>query len=97
MRCSTHFGYCRRAPGPATCDDDRVGEPVLTETPSVGATLRAIAPSVFLPALIYEIGNGAIAPVIALTALDVGAGPSTAAFMLALLGVGQFMGIVPVT
>ena len=63
--------------------------------PSVAATLRSIAPSVFLPALVYEIGNGAIAPVIALTALDVGAAPSTAAFMLALLGVGQVLGDIP--
>ncbi len=58
-------------------------------------TLRSIAPSVFLPALIYEIGNGAIAPIIALTALGVGASPSTAGFMLALLGVGQILGDVP--
>ncbi len=58
-------------------------------------TLRSIAPSVFLPALVYEIGNGAIAPVIALTALDLGASPGTAGFMLALLGIGQILGDVP--
>jgi MFS family permease len=58
-------------------------------------TLRSIAPSVFLPALVYEIGNGAIAPVIALTALELGASPGTAGFMLALLGVGQILGDVP--
>lgn len=63
------------------------------EAPPV--TLRAIAPSVFLPALVYEIGDGAIAPVIALTALDVGASPGTAGFMLALLGIGQILGDVP--
>jgi MFS family permease len=74
-----------------------VVEPALTDAtpPSVGATLRSIAPSVFLPALVYEIGNGAIAPIIALTALDLGAAPSTAAFTLALLGVGQVLGDVP--
>lgn len=58
-------------------------------------TLRSIAPSVFLPALVYEIGNGAIAPVIALTALDLGASAGTAGFMLALLGIGQILGDVP--
>ncbi len=58
-------------------------------------TLRAMAPSVFLPALVYEIGNGATAPVIALTALQLGASPSTAGFMLALLGVGQVIGDIP--
>jgi MFS family permease len=58
-------------------------------------SLWSLAPSSFLPALIYEIGNGAIAPVIALTALDVGAKASTAGFMLALLGIGQIIGDVP--
>ncbi|MHA3702584.1 MFS transporter [Jatrophihabitans sp. YIM 134969] len=58
-------------------------------------TLRKIAPSVFLPALVYEIGDGAIAPIIALTALDVGASPGTAGFMLALLGIGQILGDIP--
>jgi len=54
-----------------------------------------MAPSVFLPALIYEIGNGAIAPVIALTALDLGASVGQAAFMLALLGIGRVIGDIP--
>jgi MFS family permease len=72
-----------------------VEPPVTSTTPSVGATLRSIAPSSFLPALVYEIGNGAIAPIIALTALDVGASPSTAGYMLALLGIGQVIGDVP--
>ncbi len=58
-------------------------------------SLRSIAPSVFLPAMVYEIGNGATAPVIALTALHLGASPSTAGFMLALLGVGQILGDLP--
>lgn len=58
-------------------------------------TLRSIAPSVFAPALVYEIGDGAIAPIIALTALDVGASPGTAGFMLALLGIGQIAGDIP--
>ncbi len=58
-------------------------------------TLLAIAPSVFLPALVFEIGNGAIAPIIALTAIDEGASPGLAAFMLALLGAGQILGDIP--
>jgi MFS family permease len=45
--------------------------------------------------LVYEIGNGAIAPVIALTARDLGASTSIAALMLALLGIGQLLGDVP--
>ncbi|SDP39504.1 Predicted arabinose efflux permease, MFS family [Nakamurella panacisegetis] len=58
-------------------------------------TLRSIAPSVYLPAMVYEIGNGATAPVIALTALHLGASPSAAGFMVALLGVGQVLGDIP--
>src|SRR5689334_18442576 len=59
------------------------------------ALLRAIAPSMFLPALVYEIGQGAIMPVIALTALADGATPGTAAFLLSLLGIGQILGDIP--
>jgi MFS family permease len=52
-------------------------------------------PSVFLPAMVFEIGNGAVAPVIAITALDLGASPGTAGFLVALLGIGQLVGDVP--
>jgi MFS family permease len=62
---------------------------------SADFSLWSLAPSSFLPALVYEIGNGAIAPVIALTAIDVGASPATAGFMLALLGIGQVIGDIP--
>jgi MFS family permease len=54
-----------------------------------------MAPSVFLPALVYEIGNGAVAPVVAITALDLGASAGTAGFLVALLGIGQLLGDVP--
>jgi MFS family permease len=58
-------------------------------------TLRSLFGSVFLPALVYEIGNGAIAPVIALTALGLGASTASAGLILTLLGVGQIVGNVP--
>ena len=58
-------------------------------------TLRAIAPSVLLPALVYEIGNGAIAPIIALTALDMGSSAVTAGYMVALLGIDRVLGNIP--
>jgi len=54
-----------------------------------------MAPSVFLPALVYEVGNGAVTPIIALTALDLGATTGEAALSLALLGIGQVLGDVP--
>jgi predicted MFS family arabinose efflux permease len=68
--------------------------PESTDTPP-GGTLRSMAPSAFLPAMIYEIGNGAAAPVIAITALDLGASPKEAGLLLALLGIGQVLGDMP--
>ena len=66
-----------------------------TDRPDQPVTLRSIAPSVFLPAMVFEIGNGATAPVIALTALELGASPTRAGFLLALLGIGQVLGDIP--
>ena len=57
--------------------------------------MRSITPSVFLPAMVYEIGNGAIAPIIVLTASGLGASPGRAAFMLAVLGIGRALGDIP--
>ena len=58
-------------------------------------TLLSMAPSVYLPAMVFEIGNGAVTPVIAITALDLGASAGTAGLLVALLGVGQLAGDVP--
>jgi MFS family permease len=63
--------------------------------PAAPPSLRSMIPSVFLPAMVYEIGNGAIAPVVAITALDLGASAGTAGFLVALLGIGQLLGDVP--
>lgn len=60
----------------------------------VGA-LRSMVPSVFLPAMVFEIGNGAVAPIVAITALELGASPGVAGFLVALLGLGQLAGDVP--
>jgi MFS family permease len=54
-----------------------------------------LAPSIFIPTVIYEIGNGAVAPVLALTALELGASPAVAGAVVALLGLGQLLGNVP--
>jgi MFS family permease len=58
-------------------------------------TLRSLVPSAFLPCAVFEVANGAIAPVIALTALGLGASPALAGFMLTLLGIGLVLGDVP--
>jgi MFS family permease len=61
----------------------------------VPVTLRSLIPSAFLPAVVYEIGNGAALPVIALTAVGLGASPATAAVLLGAAAVGQVVGDVP--
>ncbi|WP_246486722.1 hypothetical protein [Kribbella qitaiheensis] len=45
--------------------------------------LLRIAPSVYLPALLYGIGQGAIAPVVALSGRDLGASVASAGLVVA--------------
>ncbi|GAB3945948.1 MFS transporter [Kribbella albertanoniae] len=59
------------------------------------AALLKIAPSVYLPALLYGIGQGAIAPVIAVSATHLGASPAIAGVVVAAAGLGQVIGDVP--
>ena len=58
-------------------------------------SLRAVAPSVYLPALLYGLGQGAIAPVIALSALELGASVAVASLVVGALGVGQLLADIP--
>ncbi|GAY07602.1 MFS transporter [Pseudonocardia sp. N23] len=68
----------------------------MTASPDLAPpTLRSMAPSVFLPATVFEIGNGAVIPVVAITAIDLGATTGTAGFLVALLGIGQLVGDLP--
>ncbi|MFC7659046.1 MFS transporter [Pseudonocardia benzenivorans] len=45
--------------------------------------------------MVFEIGNGAVIPVVAITAIDLGASTGTAGFLVALLGIGQLVGDLP--
>jgi MFS family permease len=58
-------------------------------------TLWRIAPAVFLPTLLFETGQGAITPIVALNARELGGSFGVAALVLALLGLGQIAGDVP--
>jgi len=60
-----------------------------------GLTLRQLGPSVYLPSAVYSTGLGAVAPVIVLSAIDLGASRAAAAVVVALLGVGQIAGALP--
>ncbi|GAA4941357.1 MFS transporter [Actinoplanes utahensis] len=67
----------------------------MTETASRGQTLRQLGPTVYLPSAVYSIGQGAVAPVIVLTATGLGASPAAAAVVAGLLGLGQISGSLP--
>jgi MFS family permease len=58
-------------------------------------SLVRVASAVFLPTLIFEIGMGAITPVVALSGRALGASVGMAGLLLALLGVGNILGDVP--
>lgn len=64
-----------------------------TSIPAV--TIRSLIPSAFLPSVSFGIANGAIAPVLALTALDLGVSPVQAALTVSLLGIGLLIGELP--
>ncbi|MFD0556154.1 putative MFS family arabinose efflux permease [Stackebrandtia endophytica] len=64
-------------------------------TPDQDFKLRSVAPTVFLPTALFGIGSGAIAPVIVLSALDLGASVGTASLIVALIGIGQLLGDLP--
>lgn len=65
-----------------------------TSTPTV-VNLRSITFSVYVPAILIGVGQGAIAPVIALSARDLGASVGVAGFIVALTGLGQLVGDIP--
>jgi len=59
------------------------------------APLRRALVGVYGPALVFSVGTGAVVPVIALRAVDLGADLALAGLVVALLGVGQIAGDVP--
>src|SRR3954469_17024015 len=58
-------------------------------------TLRDIAPAAFLPPALFAVGQGAIAPVVVISATDLGASPAMAALVVATAGVGQIAADIP--
>jgi MFS family permease len=55
----------------------------------------SIGPSVYLPSILFGIGQGAIVPVIPLAARDLGASVATAGLIVAFVGVGRIVGDLP--
>jgi MFS family permease len=62
---------------------------------SQARSLWKIAPAVYLPALLYGIGQGAIAPVVAVSATHLGASVAVAGLVVAAAGLGQVIGDIP--
>jgi MFS family permease len=58
-------------------------------------TLRSVAAPVYLPSLLYGIGQGAIVPIIALSARELGASLGLASLIVGLVGLGQILGDIP--
>ena len=57
--------------------------------------LRSIAVSVYGPTILVAVGQGAILPLVALSARELGASVGTAALIVALIGLGQLIGDLP--
>lgn len=66
-----------------------------TSGASDGFRLRDVAVAAYGPSAISSIGHGAVMPVLALRARDLGAEVSTAALVVALLGVGMLLASLP--
>ncbi|MFI2753188.1 MFS transporter [Cellulomonas sp. P22] len=79
-------------PDPAPLPDPN-GTP--NEARQVPLSSGAVLAGVLAPTLVFEIGLGAVLPVVALTASDLGASLAGASVLVALLGIGQVIGDVP--
>lgn len=70
--------------------------PVTTSEPTPDSfSLRRIAVAAFGPSLLFGIGEGAILPIIPLTARELGASIPMAAMIIALIGIGSLINNIP--
>jgi MFS family permease len=80
----------------AEVDPWMIGDsPAMTELADQQYSLRPILVSAFGPALMFGVAEGAVLPVVALTARDLGASVATASVVVALIGVGSLISNVP--
>ncbi|HZA05400.1 MAG TPA: MFS transporter [Propionibacteriaceae bacterium] len=63
--------------------------------PVAPTRLRDVAVAAYVPTLLVSLGQGAILPLVALSARDLGAGVGLAAFFVALIGLSQLVGDLP--
>ncbi|MDQ1622807.1 MAG: hypothetical protein QOH19_1225, partial [Actinomycetota bacterium] len=67
----------------------------MTTTAPAPFSLRRIAVPAFGPALLFSIGEGAVLPVVALSARDLGASVAVAALVVTLVGLGSWFFNLP--
>jgi len=67
----------------------------MTTSGKAEITLRDIAPAAFLPPGLFAVGQGAIAPVVVISATQLGASPAMAALVVASAGLGQIAADIP--
>ena len=58
-------------------------------------TLRSLGPTVYLPSVLFFVGDGALIAIVALAARDLGASPALAGFVVALRGLGVLAFDIP--
>jgi MFS family permease len=90
----------RRLTGPATRDAQSLVSCGVTETEptreeSRGPWLRAVAVSAYGPTLLGSTGAGAVSPIIAISARELGASVGVAALLVGAVGLGQLLGDLP--
>ena len=66
-----------------------------TDATETGFRLRDVALPAYGPTVVNSIGHGAVLPVLAIRAVDLGADASTAALVVAVLGVGTLLASLP--
>jgi MFS family permease len=82
-------------------DSGSPAEPAAPRTPGTAdpaappLTLRSIALAAFLPPALFSVSQGAIAPVMVITATNLGASAAVAAMIVALAGLGQILADIP--
>ncbi|WGW10879.1 MFS transporter [Saxibacter everestensis] len=67
-----------------------------TPEPNRSGSLRSLILPAYLPAVLYGVGQGAVQPIIAHSAIDLGASVAFAGFVVALVGIGQICADLPV-
>jgi len=75
-------------------NDDGLPSGVTHKTPEL-MRMRSLAVPVYGPTILVAVGQGAILPLVALSARALGASVGTAAFIVALIGIGQLIGDLP--